>query len=62
MKKSKIPPLGVRPSYMYILQCKEQRIIELQQAICGFIKANRPIPDTIIIEYNDLTNDLEIEE
>lgn len=62
MKKTKIPPLGVRPSYMYILQCKEQRIIELQQAICRFIKANRPIPDTIIIEYNDLTNDLEIEE
>ncbi len=62
MKQSKKPPLGVRPSYVYILQCKEQRIIELQQAICRFIKANRPIPDVIINEYNVLTNDLEIED
>lgn len=62
MKKSKIPPLGVRPSFVFKLQCEEQRIIELQEAICRFIKANRPIPDAIIKEYNELTNNLEIED
>lgn len=62
MKKSKIPPLGVRPSYIYKLQCEEQRILELQEAICRFIKANRSIPDIIVKEYNELTDNLEIED
>lgn len=62
MKKSKIPPLGVRPSFIFKLQCEEQRIVELQEAISRFVKANRPIPMTIVEEYNQLTNNLEIED
>lgn len=62
MKKSKIPPLGVRPGHVFKLECEEQRIIELQEAICRFIKANRPIPIAIIKEYNELTNNLETED
>ena len=62
MRKSKIPPLGVKPSFIFKHQCEEQRIIELQEAICRFVKANRPIPVTIVEEYNELTNNLEIED
>ena len=62
MKKLKIPTLGVRPRFIFKLQCEEQRIVELQEAICRFIKANSPIPDEIIREYNELTNNLEIED
>ena len=62
MKKSRIPPLGVRPSFVFKFQCEEQRIIELQEAICRFVKANRPIPIAIVEEYNQLTNNLEIED
>lgn len=62
MKKSKIPPLGVRPSFVFKFQCEEQRIVELQEAIGRFVKANRPIPIAIIKEYNELTNNLETED
>lgn len=62
MKKSRIPPLGVRPSFIFTRQCKEQRIIELQEAICRYIKANWPIPMIIVEEYNELTNNLKTED
>ena len=58
MKKSRKPPLGPTPRFVY----EENRIMELQDAIYRFIKANYPIPMFIIKEYNELTNRLKIED
>ena len=57
MKKTKQPPLGVRPRFFL----DEERINELKEAIVRFLTANWPIPDTIISEYNYLTEKLEVE-
>lgn len=57
MKRSKRPPLGVRPRYLL----DEERITELKGAISRYIKSNWPIPDNIINEYNELTERLDVE-
>lgn len=57
MKRSKVPPLGVKPRFIH----EEQRIVELKEAIIRFVSANWPIPDIIINEYNELTENLEKE-
>ena len=57
MKRSKKPPLGVRPRFLL----DEDRINELKEAIVRYLTANWPIPDTIISEYNYLTEKLEVE-
>jgi hypothetical protein len=57
LKKSKIPPLGVKPYFIL----REQRIIELKEAIQRFLDGNWPIPQEFIDEYNELTDQLEQE-
>ena len=57
MKRSKTPPLGVRPRFLL----DEERINELKEAIGRFLESNWPIPDEITAEYNLLTEKLEEE-
>jgi len=57
MKKTKQPPLGVRPRFIL----DEERINELKEAIGRFLDSNWPIPDEITVEYNYLTERLEVE-
>ena len=57
MKRSKEPPLGVKPRYLL----DEERINELKEAIGRFLDSNWPIPDEITVEYNYLTEKLEVE-
>lgn len=57
MKRSKTPPLGVKPRYLL----EEERIKELKEAIVRFLESNWPIPDEITAEYNLLTEKLEVE-
>lgn len=62
MKKSKIPPIGVRPYHIFEAEMMEERINELKEAIKRFVDSNYPIPIKIIKEYNDLTAGLPKEE
>lgn len=62
LKKSKIPPIGVRPYYIFEAEMMEERIKELKEAIKRFLDANYPLPIKIIKEYNDLTAELPKEE
>ena len=62
MKKSKIPPIGVRPYYIFEAEMLEERIKELKEAIKRFLDSNYPLPIKIVKEYNDLTAGLPKEE
>lgn len=55
MKKSRVPPLGVKPRWLI----EEERIADLKAAVLRFLEANRPIPQMITDEYNELTEKLE---
>ena len=62
MKKSKIPPIGVRPYYIFEAEMIEERIKELKEAIKRFLDSNYSLPIKIVKEYNDLTAGLPKEE
>ena len=62
MKKSKIPPIGVRPYHIFEAEMIEERIKELKEAIKRFVDSNYPLPIKIVKEYNDLTAGLPKEE
>lgn len=62
LKKSKIPPIGVRPYHIFEAEMMEERIKELKEAIKRFVDSNYPIPIKIIKEYNNLTEVLPKEE
>ena len=62
IKKSKIPPIGVRPYYIFEASMMEERIKELKEAIKRFVDSNYPLPIKIVKEYNDLTAGLPKEE
>lgn len=57
MKRSKIPPLGVRPRFVV----DEDRIRELEAGIGRFLEAKWPIPIGVVNEYNELVDKLETE-
>lgn len=58
MKRSKIPPLGVRPRFVV----DEDRIRELEAGIGRFLEAKWPIPIGVMNEYNELVDKLEAED
>lgn len=58
MKRSKIPPLGVRPRFVV----DEDRIRELEAGIGRFLEAKWPIPIGVVNEYNELVDKLEAED
>ena len=58
MKRSEIPPLGVRPRFVV----DEDRIRELEAGIKRFLEAKWPIPNHIVNEYNELVKRLEAED
>lgn len=62
MKKSKIPPIGVRPYHIFEAEMIEERIKELKEAIKRFVDSNYSLPIKIVKEYNDLTTGLPKEE
>ena len=62
MKKSKIPPIGVRPYHIFEAEMMEERIKELKEAIKRFLDSNYSLPIKIVKEYNDLTAGLPKEE
>lgn len=62
LKKSKIPPIGVRPYSIFEASMMEERIKELKEAIKRFVDSNYPLPIRIVKEYNDLTAGLPKEE
>lgn len=62
MKKSKIPPIGVRPYHIFEAEMIEERIKELKEAIKRFVDSNYPLPIKIVKEYNDITSVLPKEE
>ena len=62
LKKSKIPPIGVRPYHIFEASMMEERIKELKEAIKRFVDSNYPLPIKIVKEYNDLTAGLPKEE
>ncbi len=57
MKRANKPPLGPRPKF--VLEWK--RITELQEAIRRALEANWPLTDELVKEYNELVNNLDIE-
>ena len=57
MKRSKIPPLGVRPRFVV----DEDRIRELEAGIKRFLEAKWSIPIGVVNEYNELVDKLETE-
>lgn len=62
LKKSKIPPIGVRPYHIFEAEMMEERIKELKEAIKRFLDANYPLPIQLVKEYSDLVRDLPKEE
>lgn len=62
LTQSKEPPLGPTPIYVFHNIMKEQRILELKDAIQRYLKCNRQVPELVIDEYNDLVKDLPIED
>ena len=62
LKKSKIPPIGVRPYHIFEAEMMEERIKELKEAIKRFLDSNYPLPIQLVKEYNDLVRDLPKEE
>lgn len=62
LKKSKIPPIGVRPYHIFEAEMMEERIKELKEAIKRFLDSNYPLPIQLVKEYSDLVRDLPKEE
>jgi hypothetical protein len=54
MKRSSIPPLGVRPRFVV----DEDRIREIEAGIGRFLEAKWPIPIEVVNEYNELVDKL----
>jgi hypothetical protein len=57
MKRTKEPPLGPRPRFVL----EWNRIKELQEAIRRTINANWPLDSELVMEYNELTERLDVE-
>lgn len=58
MKRSKVPPLGPKPKFVF----DQMRIDELKNAFQRYISANWPIPIEHVQEYNELVSQLPMED
>lgn len=54
MKRAIKPPLGIVPKFIW----KEQRLMNLREAIDRYLDANLKVPVTWIEEYNELLEDI----
>lgn len=54
MEKEEKPPLGVKPRFVWEEECRQQRIVDLRNAMNRFIKAKRDIPYLWVVELDEL--------